>query len=116
MIATGICGPGTAVAVEQPEVTRAGDHFVALFGGFGAGQEWQGVWAAMSADGRSWRCASPEALISDVDIPGGRGIHTTTSVPLAGGRIGLVMESLLDDRSELWWATVELAVDHGDHT
>lgn len=111
VIATGICGPGTAAAVEQPQVERIGGQFVALFGGFGAGQEWLGVWAAVSADGRSWQCATPEPLITDAGIPGSQGIHTMASVPLADGRIGLVMESLVTDRSELWWATVELAAD-----
>jgi hypothetical protein len=111
VIATGICGPGTAVAVEQPQVERVGDRFVALFGGFGAGQEWLGVWAAVSADGRTWQCATPKPLITDADISGSQGIHTMASVPLADGRIGLVMESLLADRSELWWATVQLATD-----
>jgi hypothetical protein len=111
VLATGICGPGTSVAIEQPQVEVLGDAFVALFGGFGAGQDWMSVWAAVGADGRAWRCATPESLLSDADIPGSQGIHTMASVPLAGGRIGLILESLVTDRSELWWATVELATD-----
>ncbi len=109
VIATGICGPETSVAVEQPQVERAGDQWVALFGGYGPGQDWMSVWAAVSEDGRSWQCATPETLLSDAGIAGSQGIHTMASVPLDDGRIGLILESLLTDRSELWWATVELA-------
>jgi hypothetical protein len=108
VIATGICGAGTAVAVEQPQVERVGDGFLAVFAGFGAAREWMDVWAAVSDDGRSWRCATPEPLLSGEDIPGSEGIHTMASMPLADGRIGLVLESLGDASSELWWATVRL--------
>jgi hypothetical protein len=111
VIATGICGPGTAVAVEQPQVERLGDRFVAVFGGYGAGEPSMGVWAAVSADGRDWQCATPEQLLTGSDIPGGQGIHTMASVPLADGRMGLILESLGSGSSELWWATVELAAD-----
>lgn len=106
VIRTGICGDSTAVAVEQPQVERAGDGFVALFGGYGAEPQTMGVFGAVSDDGRTWRCGGAEPLLSGSALAGGEGIHTIASLPLGDGRIGLVAESLSSDHSELWWATV----------
>ena len=108
VISTGICGASTDVAVEQPQVERVGERYVALFGGFGASGQQLGVFAAVSDDGRSWQCASPEPLVGGSSMGGSEGIHTMASVPLADGRIGLVLESLGPGRSELWWATAEV--------
>src|SRR5687767_3247959 len=108
VIPRGICGPATGIAVEQAQVERVGDGYVALFGGFGAARPGMDLYAAVSADGRSWTCASPEPLLRTEDIPSSEGIHTMASLPLGDGRIGLVIEILNGSRSELWWATVEV--------
>lgn len=105
----GICGAGTAQAVEQPQVERGPDGLVAVFGGFGAGREQMDLYGAVSTDGRSWQCGSGGPLLRTEDIPNSEGIHTIASVPLADGRMGVIIESLAGEQSELWWATVEVA-------
>jgi hypothetical protein len=97
------------VAVEQPQVERVGAGYVALFGGFSATSTWPDVLAAVSADGRSWQCASPEPLLADASLGAAEGIHTMASLPLGDGRIGLVLEVLGENGSSLWWATVTVA-------
>lgn len=109
VIATGICGAATGLAVEQPQVEVAGSGYAAVFGGFGAARSAMDLYGAVSADGRSWHCANPEALLRTDDIPGSQGMHGIASIPLGDGRIGLVIESIRDEHSELWWATVEVA-------
>ena len=111
VIQAGICGPATAVAVEQPQVDRVGDRYVGLFGGFGPASGQMDVFGAVSDDGQAWRCGSTEALMKSSDLGSGEGIHTIATIPLADGRIGLIAESILTDHSELWWATVSVAED-----
>ena len=109
VIATGICGAPTSVAVEQPQVEVVGEGYAAVFGGFAAERSDMELFGAVSANGRSWRCGSPEPLLRTEDIPDSEGMHGIASIPLGDGRFGVVIESLRDDRSELWWATVEVA-------
>jgi hypothetical protein len=109
VLALGVCGDGTGQALEQPQVEPGPDGLVAVFGGFGAAREHMDLYGAISADGRSWQCGSPEPLLRAEDIPDSGGIHTIASVPLADGRIGVIIESLNGEQSELWWATVEAA-------
>jgi hypothetical protein len=109
VIPRGICGNQTGVAIEQAQVEATADGYLAVFGGFGAARSDMDLYGAVSADGRSWRCGTPEPLLRTADIPGSEGIHTLASMPLGDGRIGLVIESLRGGRSELWWATVEVS-------
>jgi hypothetical protein len=109
VLALGICGEGTGQALEQPQVEPRADGLVAVFGGFAAAGEQMDLYGAVSTDGRSWQCGSPELLLRTQDIPGSGGIHTIASVALADGRIGVIIESLSGEQSELWWATVEAA-------
>ena len=76
VIATGACGAATSIAVEQPQVERAGDGYVVLFGGYGADAEDMGVFGGVSDDGRTWRCGTPEPLLTGSALGGGDGIHT----------------------------------------
>jgi hypothetical protein len=108
VIATGICGAATAQAVEQAQVERHGTGYVAVFGGFGAARSDMDLWGAVSVDGRSWQCAGPAPLLRTEDIPNSGGIHTIASLPLDDGRMAVIIESLTGNRSELWWATVEV--------
>jgi hypothetical protein len=108
VMALGLCGDRTGQALEQPQVEPGPEGLVAVFGGFGAAREQMDLYGALSADGRSWDCASPEPLLRTEDIPNSGGIHTIASVPLGDGGIGLIIESLDGERSELWWATVEV--------
>jgi hypothetical protein len=108
VITTGICGPDTALAVEQPQVEPGTNGLVALFLGTG-GRGSTDIYGAVSDDaGRTWRCGSPTALLLGEDIPGSDGIHTIASVSLGAGRIGVIIESLSGEQSQLWWATVEV--------
>ncbi len=109
VITTGVCGPATSIAVEQPQVERIGEGYVALFGGFGPGNEWMDVFGAVSDDGRTWRCGGSEPLLAGSALADGEGIHSIASIALGDGRIGLIAESLITDHSELWWATVSPA-------
>lgn len=111
VIPTGICGPETAMAVEEVQVERGPNGLVALFFGTGA-SETTGIFGAVSTDGRAWQCGSPTALLVASDIADGALLHTMTSVPLGDGRVGLIIESITGGRagqhSDLWWATVEV--------
>ncbi len=109
VIERGICGPATQQAVAQPQVEAYAGGYVALLGGVAAPRDDVNIFAALSTDGRSWTCGAPAALLTSDDIPGSQGIHTLASLPLGDGRVGLVVESLGSGRSDLWWATVEVA-------
>lgn len=110
VIPAGICGAGTALAVEQPQVERLGDGFVAFFvGGSDAAGGRAEIYAATSPDGRTWTCDSEQPVLRDSDLPASQGIHTMASLPLGDGRIGLVLESLGDGISTQFLATVERA-------
>lgn len=109
VIPHGICGGGTELAVEQPQVEHLGDGFVAFFvGGSGTTGGRAEIYAATSPDGVSWSCDSQAPVFRDSEIPNSQGIHTMASTPLGDGRIGLVFESLGDGSSTLFLATVEL--------
>jgi hypothetical protein len=108
VIRRGICGAGTAAAVEQPQVEAWSGGFVGAVGAAAVGDRGMSVFGVTSADGRSWACGGAEPLLRAADIPGGHGIHTIASLPLDGDRFELIIESLLDGRSELWSAVVEV--------
>jgi hypothetical protein len=110
VLATGTCGAPTSVAVEQPQVERVGERYVALFGGFGPGGEVMDVHGAVSDDGRAWQCGNAAPIVPSSALGGG-GIHTIASLPLADGRIGLIAETIVADHSELWWADVTVATE-----
>lgn len=107
VIGKGICGEGTHLAVQQPQVERLDDLPIALFGGFARARSFMDVYGAVSADGEQWDCASLAPLVTQDDVPDSRGIHTISTMPLGDGRVGLLIESLSIDRSEVWLATVE---------
>ena len=111
VIRTGICGPATSVAVEQPQVEQIGERMVALFAGLGPSTELTDVFGAVSEDGATWRCGSIEPVVQSSDLGEGGGIHTIATIPLADGSIGLIAESIVTDHSELWWATVTVAAE-----
>jgi hypothetical protein len=108
VIARGICGPGSGQAVYQPQVELAANGgYVAAFGAFEPSSEHMDVFGGVSDDGIRWTCGSPEPLLGYSGIPRSEGIHSLASFPLGDGRIGLLVESLLPDRSEIWLARVE---------
>ncbi len=109
VIPAGTCGTATATAIEQPQVEHVGDGYVGLFGGFGPSGNDMDVFGAVSDDGRTWRCGTPEAIVQSSALGEGGGIHTIATIPLADGRIGLITETIVTDRSELWWADVTVA-------
>lgn len=107
-IPRGHCGDATARAMQQPRVEAWSGGFVAAVATVGQGEEDLSVIGLTSADGASWVCASATPMLRAEDIPGSAGIHTIASVPLDGDRFLLIIESLVDDRSELWSASVEV--------
>lgn len=109
VIGSGICGAPTAQAVEQAQVERQRNGYVAVFGGFGAARAEMDLFGAVSPDGRAWHCAGSTPLLRAQDVPNSDGIHTIASLPLEDGRMAVIIESLTGERSELWWATVEVA-------
>lgn len=108
VVRRGICGPGTAVAITQPQVERWSGGLVGVFAGTGDADDRGEVYGATSTDGTTWTCASIDPILRAADIPGSQGIHTIASVPLDGDRFELIIESLAGNRSELWSATVEV--------
>jgi hypothetical protein len=106
VVKRGICGGGTSQAVFQPQVEVVRDGYAMVFGGFGASVDRMDVFGAVSSDGVRWTCGTPEALLRTSGIPNSQGIHSLASFPLGDGRIGLVVESLGEDHSDLWLATV----------
>ena len=107
-IPRGHCGAATARAVQQPQVESWSGGFAAAVATVGQGEEDLSVIGLTSADGAAWACASDEPMLRATDIPGSTGIHTIASVPLEGDRFELIIESLVDGKSELWSATVEV--------
>jgi hypothetical protein len=107
VIARGICGEGSAAAVFQPQVERIDDGYVMVFGGFRPEREEMDLFGAVSDDGLTWRCAGETPLLRFEDIPGSEGLHSIASMPFEDGSIGILIESLRDNRSEVWLATVE---------
>lgn len=108
VIDKGICGQGTAQAIYQPRVQRMGSDLVMVFAGWAPGAEGIDLYGAVSDDGITWTCASAEALLLASDIPNGSGIHGIATVRVDDDTIGVVIESLEETRSTLWWATVEV--------
>ncbi len=109
VLSPGTCGTATATAVEQPQVERVGDGYVGLFGGFGQSGGAMDIFGAVSDDGRTWKCGTPEAIVPSSALGAGEGIHTIATIPLADGRVGLIAERIVTDHSELWWADVTVA-------
>ena len=105
----GLCGPGSALAVYQPQVEVIPGGYLGVFGAWASGRETMDLFGATSADGRAWRCGSETPILRAEDVPGSQGIHTIASMPLADGRVGLLLESLGDAHSDLWLATVGVA-------
>ena len=104
-----ICGRGTSRAVYQPQVeVGPGGGYVMVFGGFGGSGDRMDLFGAVSADGIHWDCGTPEALLKTDGIPNSEMIHTIASFPLGDGRMGLIIESLGNARSDLWYATIRL--------
>jgi hypothetical protein len=103
VIEPGLCGAHDAQSVAGPRLLALDDGLLLLYAGYPAAGSRQGVLAARSDDGRSWTCASAEPLLVGADVPGGQGVHTF-SVASAGGRISVLVESLVDGGSELWAA------------
>jgi hypothetical protein len=105
----GMCGPGSALAIYQPQVEVTAGGYLAVVGAWAAGRETMDLFGATSAEGREWRCGSETPILRAEDIPGSQGIHTIASMPLEDGRVGLLLESLGDAHSDLWLAIVEVA-------
>lgn len=108
VIPRGACGTATSLAIQQPQVEAWSGGYVAAVAGAGPGNQDLQVFGLTSPDGRTWACASTDPILRAEDIPGSTGIHTIASVPLEGDRFGLIIESLVEGRSELWSATVEV--------
>jgi hypothetical protein len=109
VIPRGICGAGTRAAVFQPQVEHASDGYVAVFGGAAAARAAAFLFGAVSDDGVTWQCGTPDPILSAEYIPDSEGIHTIASLPLDDGRMAVIIESIRNGQSELWWATVEVA-------
>jgi hypothetical protein len=109
VIARGICGSGSELAVFQVQVERMGDGFAGIVGAFREGRDEMDIYGVVSDDGLTWRCGGETPLLRFEDIPGSQGIHTIASMPLDDGTFALILESLREGRSELWFATVEAA-------
>jgi hypothetical protein len=108
VVRRGICGIGTSLAVFQPQVELAPDGYAMVFGGFGRSREQMDLFGAVSGDGISWTCGTPEALLRPSGIPDSQGIHTIASFPMGDERYGLLIESLGEAHSDIWFATVRL--------
>ena len=106
VVRRGLCGVGTSMAVYQPQVELAGDGYLMVFGGFGASGERMDLFGALSTAGTHWTCGTPEPLLQASGIPGSQGIHTIASLPLGDGRVGILVESLGERRSDIWLAEV----------
>ena len=104
---TGVCGGGTSFALFQPHVEHAPNGFEMVFGGFGRSRSQMDLFAATSLDGAHWTCGSPDALLRASGIPGSEGIHTFSAFLLGDGRMGLLIESLGEGHSDIWFATVD---------
>lgn len=110
VIRRGVCGPGTSLAVYQPQVeVAAAGGYVGAVGAYGISGNELSVYGLTSPDGRTWRCGSEAPILETADIPGSRGIHTIASLPLDDGTIALIVESLGDKHSDLWLATMAIA-------
>src|SRR6185503_8804618 len=104
VIHRGVCGAGTALAVFQAQVEAMGDGWLSVIGGFGSARDDMDLFGAVSDDGISWTCGTPEPILRAGDIPGSQGIHTIASLPLDDGSVMLIVESLGDGASDLWRA------------
>ena len=108
-IRRGVCGPGTSLAVYQPEVEAVPGGFIGTVGAYGVPDDEFAVFGLTSTDGRTWLCGSTSPILRQADIPGSQGIHALASMPLGDGRLGLLIESLGDKHSDIWLATVAVA-------
>jgi predicted GH43/DUF377 family glycosyl hydrolase len=104
VITPGLCGDFDARTINLPRLRPTDDGFLLYY----LGQEWvelTSVGVAESADGMSWTCASPEAVLTGTDIPGSVGIHTIAVAADAPGPEFLI-ESLETESSVLWLGEV----------
>jgi len=104
----GVCGPGTALALYQPQVELAPGGYVGAVGAYGISDEFA-VFGLTSTDVTTWQCGSTEPILQASDIPGSKGLHALASVALDDGRVALFVESLGDKHSDIWLATVTVA-------
>jgi len=102
VMATGICGQGTSQAVQEVQVERWRDGYVALFGGADGPHAFPNIFGATSVDGVAWSCASLDPVLAQADIAGSQGLHSIQSVPIDGEEVGLFVESLGHDNSDIW--------------
>jgi hypothetical protein len=107
----GLCGGFDSRSVAMPRVAADPDGgWLALYGGFGDdADESMALGIARSADGRTWTCASAEPFLQANDIPDSTRLHSYALLTSGTGAPRLLVESLVDDRSELWLA--ELRID-----
>jgi hypothetical protein len=100
VINPGACGEFDDRTINIPRLRQTDDGWLLFY----LGQEWvdmTSVGVAGSADGLSWACASPEPVLTGVDIPDSQGIHTI-AVALDAPGPELLIESLQSSTSELW--------------
>lgn len=109
VIHRGVCGPGTLLAVYQPEVQAAPGGFLGAVGAYGSTGSDFAVYGLTSPDGKTWRCGSTSPILKTADIPGSQGIHTLASMSRDDGTVALLVESLGDKHSDIWLATLAVA-------
>jgi hypothetical protein len=107
----GLCGGFDSRSVAMPRLAAdPAGGWLALYGGFGEdAEESMALGIARSADGTSWTCASAEPVLEVADLPDSTRLHSYALITGSTAASRLLVESLVDDRSELWLA--ELALD-----
>ncbi len=107
----GLCGGFDTRSVAMPRMAAHPDGgWLALYGGFGEDEEESmALGIARSDDGTTWTCGSPEPVLEVDDIPDSTRLHSYALLTAATGALRLLVESLVEDRSELWLA--QLRVD-----
>lgn len=108
VIHRGVCGPGTSLALYQPQVELAPGGYIGAVGAYGISDDFA-VFGLTSIDGVTWRCGSTAPILRPSDIPGSNGLHALASMPLDDGSVALLIESLGDKHSDIWLATMSVA-------
>ena len=109
-IGPGLCGGFDTRSVAMPRLAAHPDGgWRALYGGFGDdAEESMALGLAHSTDGATWTCASTEPVLEAEDIPESTRLHSYALLTAVAGAPRLLVESLVDDRSELWLAELGL--------
>jgi hypothetical protein len=112
VIPPGFCGAFDSLNASQSRLLADSDGgYLLAYGGYDGAENGMRMGLATSSDGLSWECRTSEPLLGADDIAGSTGIHTIATALGGDGDPLVLIEALMDDRSELWLATLAPPAD-----